>query len=191
MTSSDWLIDIGLIFIVLRQLRWGQIDKRFIALPVVIVVVVARSYLHAIPTRGNDVLLVGACVIVGGLLGLAGGLVTKIAVRGGRPYARAGVAAASLWIGSMTARLALIVWMTHSAGEQTLARFSIEHHITGASVWQDALVLLALSEVVARIGTIVARGYLATGWLGSSLPAEPVTAAEPAAPAEPKSLSRA
>ena len=66
----------------------------------------------------------------------------------------------------MTARLAFIIWITHSGGP-ALTRFSIRHDITGADVWSTALVLLALAEVTARIGTIVVRGYrVAPGSMG-------------------------
>jgi hypothetical protein len=162
MTTTDWIIDIVLILIVVRQIREARIDKRFVLIPAAIVAFTAHSYLHGLPTGGNDLVLIISCLAVGSALGLAGGFATRVRAHDGHAYAQAGVLAAGLWIGSMTARLGFIIWITHSAGEASLARFSVAHHITGADVWQTALVLLALSEVVVRIGTVVVRGYLAT-----------------------------
>ena len=50
-------------------------------------------------------------------------------------------------------RSAFIIWITEGSGEATIARFSQAHHIA----WQTALVLLALSEVIVRIGIITVR----------------------------------
>jgi hypothetical protein len=160
MTTTDWLIDIALILIVLRQIREARIDRRFVLIPAGLVAYTASKYLHAVPTAGNDVLLIAACLAVGTALGVAGGLTTRVRVADGTGHARAGAVAASLWIVSMTARLGFIVWITHSAGAAALGRFSVEHNITGADVWQSALVLLALSEVVVRLGIVVLRSEL-------------------------------
>ncbi len=160
MTTSDWIIDIALIFIVVRQLRAERLTTRFVLLPLGIVAYVAHSYLHALPTAGNDLVLIGLCVLLGSALGLAGGLLTRVTARGGEAYVQARFGAAALWVGSMAARLGFIVWITHS-GQGDLMRFSADHHITGATTWQDALVLLALSEVLVRVGTIVIRGLRA------------------------------
>ncbi|WP_375497997.1 hypothetical protein [uncultured Jatrophihabitans sp.] len=160
MTTTDWIIDITLVLIVLRQVREARIDRQFVLIPAAIVAFTASKYLHAIPTAGNDLVLITICVAVGTALGVAGGLTTHVRVVEGQGYARAGVVAATLWVASMGARLAFIVWASHPAGAADLGRFSMAHHTTGADAWQDALVLLALSEVVVRLGLIVARSYL-------------------------------
>jgi hypothetical protein len=161
MTTTDWIIDIALILIVVRQLREERLTLRFVAIPLGIVAYVAHSYLHSLPTAGNDLALVALSLAVGTTLGVLGGLLTRVRGADGQAYIQAGPTAAALWIGSMTARLGFIIWITHSAGEAALGRFSVTHHITGADVWQTALVLLALSEVVARVGLIVIRGLRA------------------------------
>ena len=158
MTTTDWIIDIALVLIVLRQVRTSKLGWHTVLLPLGIAGWVGGSYLEAIPTGGNDLWLIAAGVTVGVALGIAGGLTTRVWAIGGRAHVRAGVTAATLWVASMGARLAFIVWASHPAGEATLGRFSAEHHITGGDAWQDALVLLALGEVVVRIGIIAARG---------------------------------
>jgi hypothetical protein len=163
MTTTDWIIDVALIFIVLRQLREERLSVRFVILPAGIVYFVAKSYLHGLPTAGNDLVLIGALTAIGATLGLAGGLLTRVRAEAGSAFVRAGRSAAGLWVASMTVRLGFIVWISNaSAGEHAITRFSAEHHITGANAWQTALVLLALSEVVVRLATIVTRGYLAS-----------------------------
>ena len=157
MTTTDWIIDIALILIVVRQMREERFNLRFVLIPAAIVYFTAKNYLHAVPTAGHDLALIAGCVALGSALGLVGGLLTRVRGADGDAYVKAGPAAAALWIASMGARLGFIIWITHSSGEAALARFSVAHQITGADVWQTALVLLALSEVVVRIGVIVVR----------------------------------
>lgn len=161
MTTTDWLIDIALILIVVRQLREEKLTKRFVIVPAAIVFFVAHSYLHGLPNGAASLTLVAVAIAVGATLGLAGGLLTRVRGENGGAYVQAGPAAAGVWVGSMTARLGFIIWITHSGGEQALAHFSAAHGITDANTWQTALVLLALAEVVTRIATVVVRGALA------------------------------
>jgi hypothetical protein len=160
MSFSDYLIDIVLVLLVVRQLRESRLDRRAIILPLGIIAYVADTYLSSIPTSGNNVGLVVGMATAGVALGVAGGLTTRVRTDGGR-YAlvKASWVSAGLWVGSMTARLIFEIWATHSGGP-TLARFSVEHHLS-VSVWTDAIVLLALGEVVARVGTLVIRSQQA------------------------------
>jgi hypothetical protein len=162
MTTTDWLIDIVLILIVVRQLRQERLTRRFVIIPAVIVAYVAHTYLHGLPSGGNDLALVVVFTAVGAGLGLLGGLLTRVWGRDGSAYVQAGLAAAGLWVASMTARLGFIIWITHASGEAAIARFSAAHGIHSADTWQTALVLLALSEVIVRIGIIVLRGVRAS-----------------------------
>ncbi len=161
MTTSDWIIDIALILIVLRQVREARIDRRFVLIPAGIVAWVAHSYLHDIPTTGNDVALIAVFVAVGLALGIAGGLTTRVRAENGVAYVKAGLVPAGLWVLSMSGRLAFILWITHSAGEAALARFSVAHQITGQNAWTVALVLMALGEVISRVGILLVRGRIA------------------------------
>lgn len=163
MTTTDWILDITLILVVFRQLRWSRIDALFLLVPIGIVGFVAYKYLDPIPTGGNDLLVIGACAAVGAILGVSGGLTTRVRVGGGdgtsadgRIYVRAGFAAASLWVVGMAARLAFSVWAEHSGGP-TLVRFSEQHDITSVQAWVSGLILMVLCEVGTRIGTILLR----------------------------------
>ncbi|SDP03452.1 hypothetical protein SAMN04515671_2743 [Nakamurella panacisegetis] len=161
MTTSDWIIDIVLILIVVRQMREEKFTARVVLLPAGIVAFVAHSYLHSFPTGGNDLLLIGLAAALGIALGLAGGLLTRVRSADGAAFIKAGPAAAGLWIASMTARLGFIIWISHHSGAVSIADFSVAHHITSGETWQTALVLLALTEVVARIAVIAVRSVRA------------------------------
>ena len=63
---------------------------------------------------------------------------------------RAGLLAALLWVLGMAARFAFAVWATHS-GAATIG-FSARTDITGARIWEVALVLMAYAEILSRIG---------------------------------------
>ncbi|MGO4417835.1 hypothetical protein AB4Z54_03435, partial [Streptomyces sp. MCAF7] len=47
-------------------------------------------------------------------------------------------------------------------GADDVARFSLAHQITTQDAWVAAFVLMALTEVVTRLGTIFLRGRMAT-----------------------------
>lgn len=173
MNTTDWILDIVLILVVFRQLRWSRIDAVFLLVPIGIVGFVAYKYLDPIPTGGNDLLVIGACAALGTVLGVAGGLTTHVRLgrgRGattgegagagegeaGRMYVRAGFAAATLWVLGMGARLAFSVWAQDDGGP-TLVRFSERHDITSVQAWVSGLILMVLCEVGTRIGTILIR----------------------------------
>ncbi|MEY9875827.1 hypothetical protein ABH931_005333 [Streptacidiphilus sp. MAP12-33] len=163
MTLTDWIIDLALLLIVFRQLREERLTARTVLLPLGIVGWVAYSYLHSIPTAGNDAVLVGLFTGIGVTFGLLGGLLTRVRTLDGSVRVKATAGAAALWVLSMGFRLGFAVWSSHTSGETQLAHFSAAHHITSGQAWVAALVLMALSEVVVRLGTIVLRGRLLTG----------------------------
>jgi uncharacterized membrane-anchored protein YitT (DUF2179 family) len=73
MTTTDYLINLLFVFVVFRQAHEREIDRRYFVIPVVLVIWVASQYLHALPTAGNDLLLVAglACVTLGTVAGFA------------------------------------------------------------------------------------------------------------------------
>ena len=156
MTFSDYLIDSLLVLLVVRQIREARWDRHAVILPLAITGYVGFSYLHNIPTAGNDLLLIVGLALVGVVCGMVSGLATRIRTDGGRyAWVRAGWIAAGVWVASMSARFAFAVWASHGGGP-TLARFTIDNHLT-PSVWVAALVLMALGEVVTRVGLVSYR----------------------------------
>ena len=75
----------------------------------------------------------------------------------GRPLGRAGVLAASMWIGGVGDRPAFAIADGNGAGP-AIARFSVAHRITGSSAWVAALVMMALAGVLTRLAVIYLRG---------------------------------
>ena len=164
MNFTDWLVNIALVALVLRQIRWNVIDRRFVILPLALVGWAASSYLKSLPTAGNDLALIAAFVAVGITFGGLSALATSIKVENGRAYVRARGLAVALWIAGIGSRMAFALYTEHG-GAATIARFSAGHHITTGDAWIDALVLMALAEVVTRIGVLVLRSRqaLSTG----------------------------
>jgi hypothetical protein len=157
MTTTEWITDIALLLIVFRQLREGRVDLRFFLLPLGIVAFVAHSYLSSVPTAGNDLVLIAALMGVGAVLGIAGGVYTRIRTVGEDVLIKAGAVSAILWVLGMGARMAFQLWTEHGGGADNVARFSVAHHITSDQAWVAAFVLMALTEVVTRLATIFLR----------------------------------
>jgi len=156
MTTTEWITDIALLLIVFRQIKQGRLDAKFVLLPLAIVSFVAVKYLHSIPTDGNDPALIVSLVVTGAVLGIGGGIFTRVRVDGRDVLIKAGAIAAALWVIGMGARMGFQLWSEHGEAA-SIARFSVTHHITSAQAWVAAFVLMALTEVVTRRRTPAVR----------------------------------
>jgi hypothetical protein len=161
---SIYLINAILILLVIRQIREHPLDARSMAAPVLAVGCAAVMFLHSVPAGGSDLVLAAACVLAGAVMGGLGGAATRLRLAAdGRALGRAGLVAASMWVGGVGARLAFAVAASNGAGP-AIARFSIAHHITGSAAWVAALVMMALADVLTRLVVIYWRGRrLTTG----------------------------
>ncbi|MFJ9631872.1 hypothetical protein ACIRU8_29655 [Streptomyces sp. NPDC101175] len=159
MNTTDWITDIALVLIVFRQLREGRLDRMSYLIPLGIVAFVSSHYLRSVPTAGNDLVLIGALVAAGAVLGIAGGVYTRIRSVGGDLFIKAGAVSAALWVLGMGARMGFQVWTDHG-GADDVARFSVTHDITTGQAWVAAFVLMALTEVVTRLATIFVRSRM-------------------------------
>ncbi|MEU6345256.1 hypothetical protein ABZ883_30385 [Streptomyces sp. NPDC046977] len=160
MTATEWITDIALILVVFRQLREARLRPMTFLLPLGIVAFVAHTYLDSIPTAGNDLVLIGALIGVGAVLGVAGGVYTRVRASGEHILIKAGVVSAVLWVLGMGARMGFQMWVEHGGGADDVARFSMAHHITSSQAWVAAFVLMALTEVVTRLATIFVRSRM-------------------------------
>jgi hypothetical protein len=162
MTTTDYLINAVLILVVLRQARERQIDLRSFIAPMVAMFIIARQYVHSIPTAGNDLVLVGVLAAAGLTFGVAGGFATHLrAGDDGLAYARVGWIAGGLLLAGICARM-LFVFAVHNGAEHAISSFSIANQI-GAGAWPIALVAMALIEVTARLVTVQVRAHRLTG----------------------------
>ncbi len=157
MSAEDYLINGVLVLLVLRQIRWTRLGLTNLVLPVVIVAFVAVEYLRSVPSGGNDILFDVVLAVIGAILGTACALTTHMRRGGdGAVLARAGVAAALLWIVGVGARIGFAFWSSHGGGP-AIARFSIAHSITSPSAWVAAIVMMALAEVLSRTAVLRLR----------------------------------
>lgn len=114
---TTYLVSASLILLVIRQIREHPLDARSLATPVLAVGAAAVMFLHAVSAGGSDLVLEAAAVAAGAAMGAIGGLATRLRLGpGGRPLGRAGILAASMWIGGVGARLAFAVAAGNGAG---------------------------------------------------------------------------
>jgi hypothetical protein len=177
MTTIDYLINFALIALVILQIRGSRNDLRTAIRPLILVGAAAVYYLRGIPTAGNDLLLDGVLVGVGLALGIACGATTRVwRASDGFSYAKAGVAAAVLWVVGLGARLGFEEFWSHG-GTKAIVNFSIAHDITSQDAWVAALVLMALAEVVSRLVTIRIRAARTRNTGEALRPARPAQSA--------------
>jgi hypothetical protein len=157
MTTSEYLINAAFVLLVLRQARERRLDLRSFLVPLVILFLVARQYVHSLPTAGNDLVLVLALASVGLTLGILSGLATRVRAAGdGVALARVGWVAGVLLVAGIGARMVFAFAITHGA-EPAVRSFSLSHQI-GAAAWPVALVSMAVFEVVTRLVIVQLRG---------------------------------
>jgi hypothetical protein len=157
MTTSDYLIDSALVLLVLLQIREHELTTKQLIRPMVILAVAIVSYLHGIPTAGNDLVLAGVLALVGGMIGLASGY-TVIFRRAddGRVMFRAGWLSGIFWVLGMGSRFAFAYWSTQG-GIGSIQSFSAHHSITGGEAWTLALLAMAAFEVLGRTAVLAIR----------------------------------
>jgi hypothetical protein len=157
MTTTDYLINAGFIFMVCMQARERRLDRRALVIPLVLVFLVAQQYLHTIPASGNDLVLIGLLAGAGVSLGLLSGFATHVRHgNDGFALARVGWVAGGLLIAGISSRIVFAFIVTHGA-EPAIRSFSISHQITAAA-WPVALVSMAICEVTVRVVTVHLRG---------------------------------
>jgi hypothetical protein len=157
MSITDYLIDSALVLLVLLQIKERTLTTHALVRPIVILGVAVANYFHGIPTRGNDLVLISVL----GLTGLTIGVASAIAVhmrRGGdgEVLAKAGWASAFFWVLGMGSRFAFLIWISHG-GEPSIVSFSAAHAITSGAAWTDALLGMAVFEVLGRSLTMALR----------------------------------
>jgi hypothetical protein len=170
MTTTDYILNAAFVLLVLRQARERQLDLRSFLVPLGILFLVARQYVHSLPAAGNDLVLIATLASVGLTLGVVCGFATHVrAGSGGIAVARVGWLAGVLLVAGISARMAFAFAVAHGA-EPAIRSFSIAHQI-GAAAWPVALVLMALLEVSTRIAIVQLRGRQAVHTPAAAIPA--------------------
>ncbi|MGA3352774.1 MAG: hypothetical protein ABSD85_06240 [Acidimicrobiales bacterium] len=157
MTFTDYLLNGTLVALVLLQVRARRLTTWMLLRPILIVAVIAASYLRGVPTQGNDLLLALVGAGAGTLLGTCCGLATDVfRDKGGPVIIKAGALAALLWIAGVGSRIAFTLYTQHGGGT-AVTRFSVANHITGAEAWVACLVLMGVMEVTSRTTVLAWR----------------------------------
>jgi hypothetical protein len=157
MTTTDYLINAVFVLIVFRQARERELDRRSVIVPLAILAYVVHLYLRAIPTGGNDLLLIAGLGTLGLAFGVASGFATHVrSGENGVPLARVGWIAGTLLIAGIGSRMVFAFGVSHGL-RHVVASFSYAHQI-GAAAWPAALVLMAVLEVSTRIAVVQLRG---------------------------------
>lgn len=162
MNTSDYIFSAIFIALIFRQTRDRRLTAKGMLIPIAIVAIAANRYLHGIPTAGNDLILVAACLLIGAALGCASALATTVRAGPDRvPLANAGAVAVILWILGTGSRLAFGLYVTNG-GEHTIATIGKTLAISGAA-WAPALILMAFAEVIGRYGILTVRALAVSG----------------------------
>lgn len=159
MSFESYVIDILLIALVLRQLRVQPLTVRSALLPLVLIAWAWVSFFQRFTPNGPDVALLAAFVVLGAVLGTTSGLSTRVWVRDGQLVCQAGALAAAAWVIGMGFRLVFEVWSYSAAGTRWILHFSVAHDINSAGAWISALLLMAVAQVVTRVGLLQWRRY--------------------------------
>ena len=206
MTSSVLILQLAVLGVVLesdlgrRKVGWFRILR-----PLIAVVLVVPFFFTSLPTSGHDLLLQGAGVLAGLLLGLFSMCPLLVSVgydpawRGrfhrGRPkgtvVSRAGAGYASLWIAVTAARLCFAYASQHWFPVQ-LGHFMTVHQLSGTAL-TNAFIFLAIGMDLFRSVMLAGRaGRVRRDHAGALGRRAPVTAmaAPVAAPATVSAAGR-
>jgi hypothetical protein len=168
MTTSTYIIDSALVLLVLLQIKERPLTSRQLIRPLVILAIAVSTYLHGIPTQGNDLVLAGVLAVVGGVIGIASGVTVIMNRRSdGSVTFRSGWVSGFFWVLGMGSRFAFAWWASHG-GVSSIASFSATHHISSGEAWTVALLAMAVFEVCGRTLTMALRWK---GAEGASAPA--------------------
>lgn len=157
MNTTEYCVQLVLVLLVVRQIRGGRLDLVNLVLPIVMIAGTAAFYLRSFPTVGGDLGLELALAALGTGLGVAAGATTRVWAADDGVHAKAGLAAAALWVGGIGARIVFVLATEHTSFATTVADFSRTNQINGSQAWVVAFVLMALCEGVARLVTIRLR----------------------------------
>jgi len=159
LSSTNYIVDILLIALVLRQIRVRPLTTRMVLLPAILLAWAFITYFKTFTLNANDLVLIVIFTVVGIALGTASGLTTKVWRGPQHVLCQATALAAATWVAGMGFRLFFQIWANSNSGGNWITRFSLDHHINSAQAWVTALLLMALGQVAARVGVLQWRLY--------------------------------
>ena len=165
MTLIDYLLNATLIGLVALQIHGHRVTAVRLFVPVALTIWGASQFLQSVPTAGSDLALEVSLVLAGCCLGGLAALATGVHRDGEGAIAKAGAAAALLWVVGIGARVGFYLWVTHG-GQATVSSFNASVHVTSGAAWAAGFILMAMAEVVSRTGVL----YLKTVRSGAVVP---------------------
>jgi len=157
MTLGDYLVSLLLVSVVIRQMRGRHLTLYALIWPIALVLFFGVENFKGIATGGNDIAFTLTIGLIGALLGVACGLLTQVFEnKAGKIIGKATTTAVVVWIVGTCSRLAFALYATHGGGAN-IARFSRTFHLTGFEAWSNALLLMALAEVLGRTIVLAVR----------------------------------
>ena len=173
MNWTDIGISLGLIILVLRQIRGRQLSVASLLWPVGLVLWAAFEYLGTIPGERSDILFATVLAVIGLALGLGCAVLTRVYREDDKVMVKARPAAAALWIAGMCSRLVFGIVALHG-GAEAIGRLSGKLDLHSIVTWSTALITMALCEVLSRTLVLGLRYRRA----GKSIVADPAVPAE-------------
>jgi hypothetical protein len=161
---EEWVISLGLIVLVLRQIRGKQLTPMSLLWPVALVVWAAFEYLGDVPGYTSDWTFVVALGVVGLAFGIGCGALTKVYNDTKVVMAKATGGAAALWIIGMAGRLVFGLYASNGGGN-TIAKISDQLSLHSANTWATALITMSLCEVLSRTLVLLLRYWKASATL--------------------------
>ncbi len=145
-------------FIIATQVGRHTISPLHVITPILAVVGVSFTYLKGVPTVGGDLPFELICSLIGIAFGLLAASLVRVERdgRSGKLVTQAGVAYATVWAIVFGGRIAF-GWAASNVWQHGVARFSMDHAITGEAAWTAAFVLMAIAMVAARTVVLAAR----------------------------------
>lgn len=157
MTTSQYLLNVGLLIVILgSSLGTRTVTWRRLLIPLVSVLGAGTYFLQTVSTAGNDLYLEVAGLFAGLVFGVIASLTVRMRAEGGRVVARAGVAFAAVWLVAIGGRMLFAYGAEHWFAREIFT-FSVNNHITGATAWTVAFVLMALTMVITRVAVAAGR----------------------------------
>jgi hypothetical protein len=154
---TDYVIDILLILVIFRAVRPHPLTPRAALLPLILLAVAGIIYLRPITLRGNDLALILILTAVGIVLGVLSALPDRLwRDQDQQLLSRAVAVSVIVWIIGMGFRFGFAYYAYHGGGP-AVARFSVQHDLSGANIWTTALVLMAFGQVLARLAVLQVR----------------------------------
>lgn len=157
MSLSEYAINLLLVASVVRQLRGRRLTWFGLSWPVAVVASAAITYLRGYPAGGNNTVLVVCGGIAGAVLGASCGWLSRVYTDPAQHIiVRATGLAALLWVLGTGSRLAFALYAEHG-GYPRIEAFDAAHGITDTRTWATCLILMALTEVLARTAFLAPR----------------------------------